>query len=442
MAHGSLDNAVIYPTAPSPMKWAFEIKTLYAFLGAAFFFLSLVIPTTNQGPRGIFLAILLLFGAVYYIMYQHVKMHVKVLYLFTISVTSSIFFILWGLMNDAPGALAVSTVYVIWPLVFAFLIGLTRDIRIYEALLKTVVIGAMISAMMGIGLVVDQIFGLGLNLQELLKGQGASVGISSGVVSYALYNVSTIVYAFPFIVSIFILGKETSIFRGWWKPICILALCLCALAILVSGRRALMLTSALSPFVAYAIAKVAGVRTRLGSLIVKFSPLAFIAAIFLVPRLGLDISTMTSNFMAGFQWSEDPDASIRAEQARVLLDGWMERPFLGHGLGASAGQVIRDDAQPWAYELTYLALLFQTGIIGIIIYVSLIFSIYYYSIGIIRKNKQAARYFIPPLTALACFLIANATNPYLGKFDYLWTIFLPVGLMNVFLLNRATGKTE
>jgi hypothetical protein len=42
---------------------------------------------------------------------------------------------------------------------------------------------------------------------------------------------------------------------------------------------------------------------------------------------------------------------------------------------------------------------------------------------------------LPVLAGMTCFLIANATNPYLGKFDCLWVIFLPIALINYGLLN-------
>jgi len=53
-----------------------------------------------------------------------------------------------------------------------------------------------------------------------------------------------------------------------------------------------------------------------------------------------------------------------------------------------------------------------------------------------RKDTDFAKLFIPLITALCSFLIINATNPYLAKFDYLWVIFLPVALINTHLTQR------
>jgi hypothetical protein len=43
---------------------------------------------------------------------------------------------------------------------------------------------------------------------------------------------------------------------------------------------------------------------------------------------------------------------------------------------------------------------------------------------------------VATLTGMTTFLIANATNPYLEKFDCLWTVFLPLAVVNVSLLKE------
>ena len=48
------------------------------------------------------------------------------------------------------------------------------------------------------------------------------------------------------------------------------------------------------------------------------------------------------------------------------------------------------------------------------------------------RNREFAALFVPLSAALSGFLIMTMTNPYLGKFDYLWTIFLPVAAINAY----------
>jgi hypothetical protein len=40
------------------------------------------------------------------------------------------------------------------------------------------------------------------------------------------------------------------------------------------------------------------------------------------------------------------------------------------------------------------------------------------------------------LVGFTCFLVGNATNPYLEKYDLMWVIFLPVALINHRRLER------
>ena len=86
------------------------------------------------------------------------------------------------------------------------------------------------------------------------------------------------------------------------------------------------------------------------------------------------------------------------------------------------------------YELSYVALLFHTGIVGFAIYAAAVIWIYRMGLRIIRSGDRIGLYMVPALVGTTCFLIANATNPYLEKFDYIWVIFLPVALINYWLL--------
>jgi len=90
---------------------------------------------------------------------------------------------------------------------------------------------------------------------------------------------------------------------------------------------------------------------------------------------------------------------------------------------------------PWAYELAYMALLFHTGLLGFLAY----------SAGVALDCvdgtmhdtiwPQNRAYILPVLVGMVCFLIANATNPYLEKYD-IYGIFLPVSIDKSWLLTH------
>ena len=52
------------------------------------------------------------------------------------------------------------------------------------------------------------------------------------------------------------------------------------------------------------------------------------------------------------------------------------------------------------------------------------------------------RYLAPVLVGMVSFLMGNAADPYLEKFDYMWVIFLPLGFINVWLLTHPPSALE
>lgn len=60
----------------------------------------------------------------------------------------------------------------------------------------------------------------------------------------------------------------------------------------------------------------------------------------------------------------------------------------------------------------------------------------------IRSSVEYGRLMLPLLVGLTCFLIANATNPYLLKFDYMWVIFLPLAIINRFLIEFNPRRSK
>jgi hypothetical protein len=61
-------------------------------------------------------------------------------------------------------------------------------------------------------------------------------------------------------------------------------------------------------------------------------------------------------------------------------------------------------------------------------------------VKISSSGSPLSRGLRPVLVGSACFLLGNATNAYLGKFDYLWVLFLPVAYVNLWLLSRRPSN--
>jgi hypothetical protein len=154
------------------------------------------------------------------------------------------------------------------------------------------------------------------------------------------------------------------------------------------------------------------------------------------------LGSVWSVFTTGFQFASDPVALSRAQQFDALIRGWLTSPLLGAGHGAAAPDMIRSLEMPWAYELTYAALLYHTGLVGAFCYAGGILWIYLQAVRIIRSGSGLAPLTVAVLTGTTTFLIAGATNPYLERYDALWVIFLPLAIINASWLSRIAHRAD
>jgi O-antigen ligase len=109
----------------------------------------------------------------------------------------------------------------------------------------------------------------------------------------------------------------------------------------------------------------------------------------------------------------DTSAGLREQQAPKLWHAFAHNPVLGDGLGAVVRpRFVRDPTAPWSYELTYLQLLFQMGVVGLLAVLAL-------PLAAVRRGLRAATtgaIEAAPLAgamAILGILVASATNPYL-----------------------------
>jgi hypothetical protein len=99
--------------------------------------------------------------------------------------------------------------------------------------------------------------------------------------------------------------------------------------------------------------------------------------------------------------------AVRSEQSTALFEEFMRRPIWGKGLGAHATGIIRSDAFSYSYEIQWLALLMQVGIVGMIGVVLLLW--------VSVRDLIAARHPAKPWIALLFLLWLGAgfTNTYM-----------------------------
>jgi len=407
-------------------------KATYA-LGGIFFWFMLVFPTMYKLERGGILALLIIASLVYVLWTNKWKMKRNIAFLGLLCITASLMFMLNGAVRGAPGALNVGTVFVIWPLVFLFFAGVLFKPEQIRPFMKILISGASASSMMGILFVAEKLGLIHVGVSLLYADTIANFGLTDdGIASYSLPNVATVIYAFPFLLSLLIMPKTYARMNQFWRIHTWVGLLLSVVVLVLIGRRVFWLIAALAPFVIILLLKVAHVHFDLKK-IIKLGSALIALLIVVIWYMHIPVDSITSDFISGFEFNNANNVSAyaRNEQFFALLNGWVENPLLGAGHGASAS-IIRNEHFPWEYELSYVALLFHTGIVGIIIYGSAILWLILRAVELIRTQPYSADMLIPLIAGLICFLIATFTNPYLQKFDFLWTIFLPVAVINAY----------
>jgi O-antigen ligase len=299
----------------------------------------------------------------------------------------------------------------------------------------------LLSAVLGILLVVGTLAGYGKFLADTFAANDVAAGMYDGFARYRMSNVPTVVYGTGFLLALISVPRERRWCSRRWTFLAWITLLPMLIAVILSGRRAAWLVVLLSPFIVLSLLLAARQPLRL-RLWLALLGLGIAAGVGVLAYFDLEASSIAREFVHAFDFTAEKSASVRGTQGEALFAGWAARPVLGHGLGAAAS-VIRSLDTPWAYELSYAALLFQTGIVGIAIYGAAILWVFWAGIRIVRKLPESATVLLPLLAGLAGFLIANGTNPYLAKFDYLWVIFLPIAAINVFLAHlRATAQAD
>ncbi|BCW99709.1 MAG: hypothetical protein KatS3mg024_2536 [Armatimonadota bacterium] len=416
-------------------------KTWRRWPALMLFFLMLNVPTSYQAVKAILLLAVLGGVLVAALRDRRLQLAPFVRIWAAVMVTVGLFYVLYGLLLGAPGALRMSTVYALWPAVYILLVAGAASPDLIRSLTRVLVLSTGAIALYALSFV---LYSAGLLPAALYLplDLGQRIGFYSGHVEFNLYSLSTLLFAVPFLVAAVLTwprGREAPVRRVWLWVVVSGAL----LVVLLSGRRALWLVSGLSPILALTLrfAQPGKIRRLSRNTLIASvcGVAATLALIYLYARTayGVDLGVLAAEFAAGFDFTSlDESPYVRRAQFAAMMAVWQQNPFLGAGHGAVAPALIRSIEQPWAYELSYVALLFQTGAVGFSLYAAGVLWIYWQGLRIIRSASPYATVMLPTLTGLTCFLIANATNPYLAKYDYLWVIFLPVAVINCHLLEE------
>ncbi len=438
---------------PQP-RWALEL------VGYTLFLLCVAFPMVRpvlEIKAGLFL--LLLFGLLLHMLEtRRIDIQPQVALWLLVTITIGALSSLHGAAMGAPGAWVYGfAIYVAWVAIHGLLLhGIDQKqvLRLYWIAVGSTIFISLNGLLFVISQIVleqpiDVTSFLGWNTQDDLQ----AFGTAGGYIKINVIGINSMPFLVPMVFTGVLMMNHP---QGQWRNVKRFAnwaaLLLGLLFVFIAGRRALIVVTLLTPLLVLLVWRVSGPTTAgrsLGSAAVLLlaGGLVFVFAATLNDLTG-DPFALAQILLSVFEFSgSDESESGRREQFFALLNGWLERPLTGWGLGSSAGMFgsVRSPEYPWAYELYYLALLYQVGLVGMTLYAAFVAWIYVMTFRIVRSAHNLATPMAPFLTGMTAFLIASGTNPYLPRFDGLWIFLLSLACINIWLREAAvklSGSTS
>lgn len=411
------------------------------------FFLMLFVPTTYQPIKAVLIAIVLGTIIIEALLTRRIGVDRSVLAITLAMSVVGFLFVSLGMLNRNPGALRVMAVYIFWPILYLMFVAGCARMGVLKGLMRVLVVGAIAVSVYSLLYILHE--------GKLLPGflyveldQGQNIGFYQGHIQYAMYSISSLLFLVPFLLAALVLWPPEvcpPVSRKWlW-----IAFVLSIVPIVLTERKVLWLLVLGTPFMAMALRWALSPKMRLAThqnarrAMIGMAASAVVLLLFMRFALNFDFTVLLNLVSEAFNFSagQTDDVIVRKAQYLSLMDEWSQRPLLGYGLGAVAS-VVRNDDQPWTYELSYVALLFHTGIVGMLVYSAGLIWTYVHGLMVLRMDDRLGVFMGPVLVGTTCFLIGNATNPYLEKYDYLWVLFLPIAIINLWLLKRRALPKE
>lgn len=350
--------------------------------------------------------------------------------------TLGLIYTIFGLINNNPGAIKTTTVMVVYPLLFTLILFFLRTKEDVLRISRLLIFSGLVVAVIQIVFLLSSYGFISSIISEYFKAahpENAVLDIETDYLFFTLPNVSSFIFLIPFLTAHILLSLKIN-----YKLIALLTVM--TILILLTGRRAFFLSFSISFVFLYFVLIFLrrNFRTNINFKLIVILLIICVMAFPLISYSNLSLEIYTDKIYSIFNFSNNDSNLERVYQFNSLTKEIYKSPFFGHGAGAAA-DYIRSEDQPWAYELSYIALIFHYGIFGFFIYsIGVLYIIF--SLLNISSNRYIDRdikvFIIAFTTGVISFLVANATNPYLAKFDYMWVLFIPVMIINIYKVDK------
>ncbi|MBE3094546.1 MAG: hypothetical protein IMZ52_05905 [Actinobacteria bacterium] len=389
------------------------------------FFLMIVFPQTYQLFKIPLLSVVLMWVISVVLLSGKIKIQGQILLWFLVYLSYGVIWGALGLINGKEYAIDFVRLHVTWVIIYLLLVVMVSKPYHIEKAQKIMIWSALVIAIININYF---LYGIGAYHIPFLTtlNMGQAVGIHSGYSQLNTQNIGSLFFLVPFIFSGIAINRGKC-FAGFSLKFTTFVLLTCILATFLSGRRMLLIIVALTPIIFIFVVRVSDsykikpnqlIKLLIGTIIVLFS----ILYIF-YHKLGWNLQ----NFVEHLTFSGEYAVGIeyRVNKIREMIGEVYEyNLFFGTGGGSPA------------FEVTFIQTFHETGIIGLIVNLSLYMWVFIRMLIIIKRRNDQKYQGIPLLVGSVCFFIAMWANPF-GSFDFMWTLFLPVAFINNYLRNQS-----
>ena len=413
-------------------QWA---ERVFRFFGNSLFFLMLFMPRTYAEVKAPFLAMVVICIAGGMWAHRRVNLHPEVFLWFAINLLYGTAWTAMGALRGNEGILDAFRLNVVWVVLYAALISGIRSTDQLRSLLRTMIYAGIAISLYNIMYVGNKLDVVPDNpLLHLEMGQ--AVGIAASYMKISAHNIGTLAFLFPFAYALLLSPASLEwlgLRRGWL----LISFVLMAVTVLISGRRVLWVIMGALPVMMLLLSFLYDHARRRQIWKRVFCSGAIIAAILFVSFSALekygkfDLADSYELLEKAFVSEEE-----RPLQYKALMEGFERFPLVGSGLGAGVNEVVRDTERPWSYELSYVLILYNTGIMGMLLFIACVFWVPLRLLTLRGRTPEMLFASVPLILGLITFLVANATNPYFASYDFMWTLFLPVALINLSLQGK------
>jgi hypothetical protein len=267
------------------------------------------------------------------------------------------------------------------------------------------------------------IYSFGMPSFEFLIGwdEYEALGVHSGYLQLNNQNIASLIFISPFLISYFLIKGVKNLTRTD-----LLVMIFLIVNILISGRRALLFITLLAIPMTYILLSIVK-GDKLISLRNIKRTLFVMVLIYCLIELYLGVFEFDQKSLLDrltFQNSESDGLIKRVDGSIYLInEAYKHNIFFGMGGGGLP------------FEIKYILILNQTGLIGSFIYMTLLALMPIRIIFLIKKRKLYNNFEVPLIVGYISFLIGDAINPLSGSFDFMWMLFTPI-----FLIYHALRK--